>query len=115
MRRWVVSKLDVKGVFLSVPLPPDELILGQPPAQWVPWGIVPKDVAWKLNRAVYGLRQSPKWWSNERHRKLRVLTWTAGKNQFDREQSEADSQVWRLKELGGPRTLRGLLCVSACT
>ena len=87
---------------MNAPLPPDELILVQPPTQWVAWGIVQKDVVWKLNRVVYGLRQSPKWWSNERHRKLRVLTWTAGKNQFDLEQSEADSQVWRLKELGGP-------------
>ena len=100
-----------KKLFLNAPLPPDELILGQPPAQWVPWGIVPKDVAWKLNRAVYGLRQSPKWWSNERHRKLRVLTWTAGKKKLYRERNEADSKVWSLKEVGDPHTLHGLLCL----
>ena len=49
MRGWMVSKLDVKGAFLNAPLPEGELILVQPPAQWVAWGIVPKGVVWKLN------------------------------------------------------------------
>ena len=58
---------------MNAPLPPDELILLQPPAQWVTWGIVQTDVVWKLNRAVYGLRQSPKWWSDEGDGKLGLL------------------------------------------
>ena len=66
------------------------------------WGIVQKDVVWKLNRSVCGLRQSPRWWSDERDRKLRLLTWTAGKKKFYLEQNEADSQVWSLKEAGDP-------------
>ena len=35
LRGWLVSKLDVKGAFLNAPLPEGELILVQPPAQWV--------------------------------------------------------------------------------
>eukprot|EP00959_Pyramimonas_sp_CCMP1952_P052049 1088056-Pyramimonas_sp.AAC.1 len=60
IRRWMVSKLDVREAFLNAPLPPDELILVQPLAQWVAWGIVDQGAVWKLNRAAHGLRHSPK-------------------------------------------------------
>ena len=43
VRGWKVSKLDVRGAFLNAPIPDDELILVQPPAQWVAWGIVEKN------------------------------------------------------------------------
>ena len=62
MRRWKISKLDVKGAFLNAPLSDDELILVQPPTQWVQWGIVEPGTIWKLRKAVDGLRQSPNWW-----------------------------------------------------
>ena len=44
LRGWKVSKLDVKGAFLNASFPDDELILVQPPAQWVAWGVVEKGV-----------------------------------------------------------------------
>ena len=50
MRRWEVSKLDVKGAFLNAPIPPDELILVEPPKQWKDWGIVGRNAVWKLRR-----------------------------------------------------------------
>ena len=71
-------------------------IVVQPPSQWVAWGIVPKGVVWKLRRTVHGLRQSPKWWADERDSKLRTLRWTVGNDEFYLEQNEADSQVWSL-------------------
>ena len=111
MRGWRVSKLDVKGAFLNAPLPEGELILVQPPAQWVTWGIVPKGVVWKLNRAVYGLRQSPKWWSDERDAHLSKLTWEVGNDTVYLEQNAADSQVWCFRRRGHPAELHGLLCV----
>ena len=92
---------------------PGGLILVQPPAQWVAWGFVEKGVVWKLNRAVYGLRRSPKWWSDERGSKLRRLTWTSGNDHFYLEQNEADSQVWSIRRRGYPCDLHGLLCVYA--
>ena len=102
----MVSKLDVKGAFLNAPLPEGELILVQPPAQWVAWGIVPKGVAWKLNRAVYGLKQNPKWWSDERDLHLSKLTWESGNDSFYLEQNNADSQVWCIRRRGHPAELR---------
>ena len=99
VRGWVVSKLGVKGAFLNAPLPKDELILVQPPKQWVDWGIVGKDVVWKLNRAVYGLRQSPKWWSDERDSRLKELRFCVGSETYHLQQNDADSQVWMIKQV----------------
>ena len=112
MRGWVISKLDVKGAFLNAPIPAEELILVQPPAQWVTWGIVDKDVVWKLRRAVYGLRQSPKWWSDERDKKLKELTVTVNGKSYYLQQNEADSQVWSITEKNSSSgNFLGLLCV----
>ena len=102
MRSWKVSKHDVKGAFLNAPLPEGELILIQPPSQWVKWGIVQEGVTWRLNRAVYGLRQSPKWWSDERDRKLREVCFAVDGINYMLQQNEADSQVWSLRKIGLP-------------
>ena len=96
VRKWTVSKLDVKGAFLNAPIPEGELILVQPPKQWVDWGIVGKNVVWKLRRAVYGLRQSPKWWSDERDTRLRKLDFIVGTDSYRLQQNDADSQVWMI-------------------
>ena len=74
-------------------------------------GLVEKGVVWKLNRAVYGLRQSPTWWSDERDAKLRKLMWTSGGDHVYLEQHEVDSQVWSIRRRGNPCELLGLLCV----
>jgi hypothetical protein len=99
VRMWTVSKLDVKGAFLNAPIPENELILVQPPKQWADWGIVEPHVVWKLNRAVYGLRQSPKWWSDERDLRLKELRVTMNGEKYYLQQNEADSQVWSIAKL----------------
>ena len=96
MRGWQVSKLDVKGAFLNAPLPDGELILVEPPKQWKDWGIVGKNVVWRLQKAVYGLRQSPKWWSDKRDHDLRNLKATVAGKDYHLRQNEADSQVWTI-------------------
>ena len=81
---------------MNAPIPEGELILVQPPKQWVDWGIVGKNVVWKLRRAVYGLRQSPKWWSDERDTRLRKLDFIVGTDSYRLQQNDADSQVWMI-------------------
>ena len=105
LQEWDVFKLDVKGALLNTPLPPDELILVQQPAQWVDWGIVGKDASWKLNRAVYGLRQSPKWWSDERDRRAKDFRRSAGDDHYYLAQHGAGTQVWSLRREGHPHEL----------
>ena len=74
MRKWQVSKRDVKGAFLNAEIPEGKIVVVQPPAQWVKWGLVLPGVTWTLDKAVYGLRESPALWGDERDRTLRNLT-----------------------------------------
>ena len=118
MRRWKISKVDVKAAFLNAHIPEDELILVSPPAQWIAWGIVPKGTVWRLNRAVYGLRQSPKWWADERDEKLRNMSWTlpstsssTGFETFHLVQNVADTQVWSIRSKERPEHIIGMVCV----
>ena len=59
MRKWRVSKHDVKGAFLNAKIPEGKIVIVQPPAPWAKWGLVKPGVTWTLDKAVYGLRESP--------------------------------------------------------
>ena len=61
-----MSKHDVKGAFLNAKIPEGKLIIVSPPEQWVRWGLVPAGVTWTLEKAVYGLRESPYLWSEKK-------------------------------------------------
>ena len=54
-----------------------KLVIVTPPEQWVKWGLVPAGTYWTLDRAVYGLRESPKLWGDERDKQLRAAKWEA--------------------------------------
>ena len=115
LRKWQVSKHDVKGAFLNAKIPEGKIVIVQPPAQWVKWGLVPPGVTWTLDKAVYGLRESPALWGEERDRTLRNLTWSANNVRYHLEQCTGDSQVWYIRKEGeSARTghmIRGVLVV----
>ena len=70
-----------------------------PPALWIRWGLVPPGITWTLDKAVYGLRESPAWWGEERDKQIRNHRWTdpETKLSYYLEQSSADSQVWHIR------------------
>ena len=100
VKRWQVSKHDVKGAFLNASLPAGRLVIVSPPEQWVKWGIIAPGTLWTLEKAVYGLRESPALWSAERDSKLRQLEWIVGKKTYYLRCCSSDSQVWMLTEKG---------------
>ena len=51
-----------------------------------------------MDKAVYGLRVSPKWWADERDSKLATLRWESECTTKYLEQSSADSQIWLIRE-----------------
>jgi hypothetical protein len=55
---WSIYTLDISVAFLHAPLPDDEVIHIRPPVEYYPSG----KVLWKLHRAVYGLKTSPRNW-----------------------------------------------------
>ena len=65
VKGWRMSKHDVKGAFLNAGLPKGRLVVVSPPQQWIIWGLVAPGTLWTLDKAVYGLRESPALWSAE--------------------------------------------------
>ena len=58
---WCVSSVDVSTAFLNTPLPEDgDQFYVVPPQILVDFGLIPVNTMWRLRRAVYGLRVSPR-------------------------------------------------------
>ena len=105
----------MKGAFLNAKIPDGKLVIVQPPAQWIKWGLVPPGVTWTLDKAVYGLRESPALWGEERDRVLRNLSWSVKGESYNLEQCSGDSQIWYVRKEGesttSGHTVRGRLVV----
>ncbi|CAK0848315.1 unnamed protein product [Prorocentrum cordatum] len=100
-RRWSASALDVSTAFLNAFLPVDKKrVVIRPPAIFAKFGPVPAGELWVAERAVYGLRCSPKAWGDLRDAALRKLTFPVGALQCHLEQSAVDSSVWLVKADG---------------
>ena len=97
---------------MYTPLPEGKLVIVRPPEMWVQWGLVPAGTCWTLEKAVYGLRESPALWSKTRDTELADMTWMVGKRTFRLQRCSSDSQVWILREDHPDRPeLLGLLVV----
>ena len=94
--QWTVSKHDVKGAFLNANIPDGKLVVVSPPKQWVEWGLVKEGTTWTLIKAVYGCRESPRLWSEERDRQFLSLTCTVGDKTYYLKRCSGDSQLWIL-------------------
>ena len=62
--QWGISSLDVATAFLNAPMPQgeEESIYVKPPALLEQFNLIKSNIYWKLHRAVYGLRVSPRLW-----------------------------------------------------
>ena len=72
---WSVASWDVSTAFLYASLPEEQEVYCRPPNVLVRLGLVQPGIVWKLKKALYGLRTSPKAWEEERDQKLGQLKW----------------------------------------
>ena len=84
--------------FLYAQLPEDHTVYCRPPNALIRLGLVQPGVVWKLNKALYGLRTSPKAWEEERDEKLQNLTWTLNGRQVGLSKVDSANCVWVIKE-----------------
>ena len=80
--------LDVSTAFINTPLPPTEEVNVQPPAEWY---YNSPTTLWRLKKAMYGLRTSPKLWQLHSGEVLR---------QQNLRQCKADRCLWTTPGLG---------------
>ena len=62
----VIASLDVTAAFLNADLPPGRIVVLRPPTILYKLGLLPTGSVWRVHRAIYGLREAPALWSNER-------------------------------------------------
>ncbi|CAE7696974.1 GIP [Symbiodinium sp. CCMP2456] len=97
--RWFTGLLDIAGAFMLTPLPqgPDEVVYAvQPPAVLVKLGLASEDERWILTHGMYGLRQSPRLWSEFRDQTIKEMRFMAEDAEWMLKQGDAEPNLWFL-------------------
>ena len=91
-----ISSLDVATAFLNAPMPTDEeeIVYVKPPALLEQFGLIKPGTYWKLTKAVYGLRVSPRLWGKERDLQLRQMKFRIKGHILKAIQSSIDVALW---------------------
>ena len=67
------SSVDITSAFLNADIHEDDAVLVTPPPVLVKLQIVKPNTVWHVKRAIYGLREAPHLWQEERDQQLREL------------------------------------------
>ena len=117
-REWKGGTVDIRTAFLTAPLQAkrsQRVVVLRPPKILVTAGIVPEGSLYLIEKALYGLAESPQDWGAERDSRLRSLVWEGpGKRNFGLQQAKSDYSIWRIRERSGDSfegPVRGLLGV----
>ncbi|CAE7509890.1 RE1 [Symbiodinium sp. CCMP2592] len=112
-RRWKAFGTDVHTAFLLAPLGTTRRYLLQPPAILKALNLISDGEIWEINRALYGLRESPRWWTDYRNAALTGLTFqlrnaeTGNLEPYRLEQGSTEGNVFKIRGPNGE--LEGLL------
>ncbi|CAE7642041.1 RE2 [Symbiodinium sp. CCMP2456] len=111
MYNWDAAVLDVTAAFLQTPLSEvrcQQRILGQPPRALVRAGLCGEKELWEFTHAVYGLRESPRWWGEFRDSQMAQLNIVVGSKRIQLLQCRVEGSWWRLVD---DRALVGLVVI----
>ena len=95
--------LDVKSAFLLAPIPSNvtKRYAMRPPRLLVELGLCQEDEVWMIDKALYGFRESPKWWADHRDAFLSQGTWQTATGRVHLEQLASESNVWTIRHENG--------------
>ena len=72
-----LATLDVTAAFLNAPLPAGRIVVLRPPTILYKLKLLPQGHVWLVHKAIYGLREAPSLWSEERTDALTNLTFAS--------------------------------------
>ena len=98
---WSGAIVDIKTAFLTAPLQAkrsQRVVVLRPPKVLVTAGIISEGALYLIEKALYGLAESPQDWSAERDLRLRGLQWKGpGNRMFGLEQAKSDHSMWKIR------------------
>eukprot|EP00975_Prorocentrum_lima_P066821 12911442-Prorocentrum_lima.AAC.1 len=73
-RSETLATIDIATDFLNAPIDESKVILVAVPQILTKLGVVKPGTVWKIRKAVYGLKESPRSWQEEGGRVLEGMT-----------------------------------------
>ena len=95
------SNIDITSAFLNADIHDDDTVLVTPPPILVKMDIVKPNTVWHVKKAIYGLREAPRLWQQERDQKLRALEFECKDKLAHLVQSYIHPSLWFIAE--GPK------------
>ena len=117
LKKWCLASTDIRNAFILAPIKDEEedddgTVYGLFPPKVFQMVSVPHcNQLWRVDRALYGFRRSPRLWSKFRDRRLRDARIAFDQGCLLLRQSRADANVWALVFQGpaGNEEVRGYL------
>ena len=107
------SSIDITSAFLNADIHDDDTVLVTPPPILVKMDIVKPNTVWHVKKVIYGLREAPRLWQQERDQKLRDLEFKYQNKLAHLVQSYIHPSLWFIAE--GPReSTLGILPFDHC-
>ena len=95
------SSVDITSAFLNAGIHDDDTVLITPPPILVKMDIVKPNTVWRVKKAIYGLREAPRLWQQERDQQLRELQFVYNDRSVHLVQSYIHPSLWFIAE--GPK------------
>ena len=111
-RCWCLGSLDVTSALLLTPIPQGKgfpVSALTPPRLLVRLGLAKEGELWVLTQAVYGLRESPKLWSDFRDCQLLALKLVVGGEELQLQRGRLDPNWWKVVRTSDEAVVGGLL------
>ena len=111
---WKYGTTDIRQAFVLAPWLGSPVAL-QPPAIAYELGLAEPGEYWYVDKAIYGLRESPALWSRFRNEQLALARWYAEIDgvyeELRLDQMITDDQIWRIVRVNGDQEPLGYVMV----
>ena len=74
---FTLASLDMTAAFLNAPLPEGRVVILKPPNILYKLQLLPPGYVWLVHKAIYGLREAPNLWSEERTDMMTKLSFSS--------------------------------------
>ena len=101
------SSVDITSAFLNADIHDQDTVLITPPPILVKMDIVKPKTVWHVKKAIYGLREAPRLWQQERDQQLRELEFVYNDRSAHLVQSYIHPSLWFIAE-GSTASTKGI-------